>query len=152
VQADLDDRLPFAAGSFDTTICLDVLEHVANDAHTIRELARVTRRRLVIAVPQEDQWMWRYRLIFYPYRDPTHLRYYTPESLRALATSLGSRQVEVFGEQQIHLQSLALQLLHPRSRYPGLTRIYERLFTFLVLRSSWTVLYQNLAAVIDLQP
>ena len=52
-------RLPFADGSFDTTICFDVLEHVADDGQTIRELARVTRRRLVLAVPQADQWMWR---------------------------------------------------------------------------------------------
>ena len=95
--------------------------------------------------------MSRYRLIFCPYHDPTHLRYYTPDSLRSLATSFGAQHVDVFGEQQIPLERLALQLLHPRSRYPGLTRIYERLFTFLVRRSS-TVLYQNLAAVIDLQP
>ena len=151
VQADLDGPLPFADGLFDTTICLDVLEHVKDDAYTIRELARVTRRRLLIAVPQEDRWMPRYRLIFYPYRDPTHKRYYTPESLQALAASLGAHRVEVFGEQEIPLQSLALQLLHPHSRYPGLTRVYQRLFTFLVLRASSLRLYQNLAAVIDFE-
>ena len=135
VQADLAHRLPFADASFDTTICFDVLEHVPDDAVTIRELARVTRRRLLIAVPQEDQWMWRYRLVFYPYRDPTHLRYYTPESLRALAESVRPRHAEVFGEQKIHLQDLALQLLHPRSRYPFVTPLYQRLFTFLVTRT-----------------
>lgn len=152
VQADLAQPLPFADASFDTTVCLDVLEHVVDDRQSIRELARVTRRRLLIAVPQEDQWMWRYRLIFYPYRDPTHRRYYTPESLRALATCVPARRVEVFGEQQIFLQDLALQLLHPRSRYPGMTAVYQRLFRFLVLRSSSSRLHQNLAAVIDLQP
>ena len=150
VQGDLAERLPFADRSFDTTICLDVLEHVWDDTQTIRELARVTRRRLVVAVPQEDQWMWRYRLIFYPYRDPTHRRYYTPESLRALANSIRPARVEVFGEQKIHLQDLALQLLRPRSRFRILTPIYERLYTFLVLRTYSCVLHQNLAAVIDL--
>ena len=152
VQADLAHRLPFADASFDTTICLDVLEHVPDDAVTIRELARVTRRRLLIAVPQEDQWMWRYRLVFYPYRDPTHLRYYTPESLRALAESVRPSHAQVFGEQTIHVQVLAVQLLHPRSRYPFVTPLYQRLFTFLVMRTFSSVLYQNLAAVIDLQP
>jgi SAM-dependent methyltransferase len=152
VQGDLAQRLPFADRSFDTTICLDVLEHVLDDTTTIRDLARVTRRRLIIAVPQEDRWMWRYRLIFYPYRDPTHRRYYTPESLRALADSIRPLRVEVFGEQKIHLQDLALQLLHPRSRFRILTPIYERLFTFLVLRTYSCDLYQNLAAVIDLAP
>ena len=152
VQADLARPLPFADGSFDTTICLDVLEHVANDLETIRELARVTRRRLLIAVPQEDRWMWRYRLIFYPYRDPTHLRYYTPESLQALAASVGPARIDVFGEQPILLQDLALQLLHPRSRFRFLTPIYQRLYTFLVLRTFSMALHQNLAAVIDLHP
>jgi SAM-dependent methyltransferase len=151
VQADLAHRLPFADASFDTTICLDVLEHVPDDTETIRELARVTRRRLLIAVPQEDQWMWRYRLVFYAYRDPTHLRYYTPESLRALAESVRPSHADVFGEQEIYLQDLALQLLHPRSRYPLLTSVYQRLFRFLVIRTFPSVLYQNLAAVIDLQ-
>jgi hypothetical protein len=58
----------------------------------------------------------------------------------------------VFGEQEIYLQDLALQLLHPRSRYPFLTPVYRRLFTFLVLRTFPSVLHQNLAAVIDLSP
>ena len=150
VQGDLAHRLPFADRSFDTTICLDVLEHVQDDTQTIRELARVTRQRLIVAVPQEDKWMWRYRLIFYPYRDPTHRRYYTPESLRALADSIRPARVAVFGEQKILLQDLALQLLRPRSRFRILTPIYQRLYTFLVLRTYSCVLHQNLAAVIDL--
>src|SRR4030095_12163156 len=152
VHGDLAERLPFADRSFDTTICLDVLEHVRDDTQTIRELARGARRALIIAVPQEDKWMWRYRLIFYPYRDHTHRRYYTPESLRALADSIRPGHVDVFGEQKIHLQELALQLLRPRSRFRILTPIYERLFTFLVLRTYSCVLHQTLAAVIHLPP
>jgi SAM-dependent methyltransferase len=151
IQADLTKPLPFADGCFDTTICLDVLEHVTDDVAAIRELARVTRRRLVVTVPQEDRWMFRYRLIFYPYRDPTHLRYYTPASLQALADSVGPARVDVFGEQPIFLQNLALELLHPTSRFRVLTPIYQRLYTFLVLRTGSSVLHQNLAAVIDLQ-
>lgn len=152
VQADLASPLPFADGSFDTTICFDVLEHVADDAQTLRELARITERRLILAVPQEDRWMPNYRLSFYPYRDPTHVRYYTPESLRALAESVCIESAQVFGEQRILLRELASDLIHPRSRYPCLSRVYQRVFDFLVARGHESTLYMNLAAVIDLRP
>ena len=152
VTGDLSSTLPFRDGAFDTTICLDVLEHVENDINAVRELARVTRQRLVIAVPQEDCWMPAYGLIFYPYRDPTHLRYYTPDSLSNLVGGSWAAQVNVFGEQPIALQKLALDLLEPRARKPGLSPIYRRLFRFLVDRSSGPRLFINLVAVVDLRP
>ena len=151
VRCDLSSTLPFRDGAFDTTICLDVLEHVENDANAVRELARVTRKRLVIAVPQEDKWMPSYNLIFYPYRDPTHLRYYTPESLGALVTGSWAARVNVFGEYPIKLQTLALDLLVPRAKKPGLSPIYRNLFRFLVNRTGPPTLFMNLVAVVDLR-
>jgi SAM-dependent methyltransferase len=151
VRGDLASTLPFRDGAFDTTICLDVLEHVENDANTIRELARVTRQRLVIAVPQEDKWMPSYNLIFYPYRDPTHLRYYTRESLGALVAGSWAARVDVFGEYPIKLQQLAEDLLVPRAKKPGLSPIYRKLFRFLVNRTGPPTLFMNLVAVVDLR-
>lgn len=45
--------LPFAAGSFDLVCCLDVVEHVDDDAAVLRELRRVARPdgRLLLTVP-----------------------------------------------------------------------------------------------------
>lgn len=45
--------LPFADRSFDVTVAVDVLEHVpaADRATVLGELARVTRRRIVVAAP-----------------------------------------------------------------------------------------------------
>jgi 2-polyprenyl-3-methyl-5-hydroxy-6-metoxy-1,4-benzoquinol methylase len=49
--------LPFASGSFDTVTALHVLEHLelssANQA--LREMCRVARRRVVVAVPLEEE-------------------------------------------------------------------------------------------------
>jgi len=150
LQADLTERLPFADKSFDTTICLDVLEHVTDDRAAIRELARVTRKRLVITVPQLDRWMGEYRLVLATYRDPTHLRYYTPESLRELAASVSPAKADVFGEQLVPLWYLAQKFIKPRGRWGWLTKLYERAFRFLMLRSPQPDVYMNLAAVIDL--
>jgi len=151
VSGDLAAPLPFADRTFDTTICLDVLEHVSDDVAAVRELMRVTRRRVIVAVPHKDVWMPSYRLIFYPYRDPTHLRYYTHDSLLYLLQTPRASNVRIFGEQPVLLQDLALDLLKPEGRYAALTRVYQRVFRFLVEHAGQHPIFMNLAAVVDLR-
>lgn len=47
------ESLPFATGSFDATFCCQVLEHLPFDrlAIAVAELKRITKRRLVISLP-----------------------------------------------------------------------------------------------------
>jgi SAM-dependent methyltransferase len=52
--------LPFQDGSFDTVICLDVLEHLPPHSHAgfVEELARVSARRVLLACPSvESVWI-----------------------------------------------------------------------------------------------
>lgn len=54
VKADFEDpRLPFDDGTFDVTMCLDVLEHVFAPERLLAEITRVTapRGRVIVAVP-----------------------------------------------------------------------------------------------------
>lgn len=53
VVTDLDRRLPFASGSFDTVISYNTLEHLADDQSTLEEMVRVLRPggRLHVLVP-----------------------------------------------------------------------------------------------------
>ncbi len=44
-------RLPFSDGQFDTVVCSDVLEHLDNLHDVFSELVRVTRRHLLISLP-----------------------------------------------------------------------------------------------------
>lgn len=50
VQGDAE-RLPFPDEGFDTVVCLHVLEHLPNFQKGLRELKRVAKRRIIIAVP-----------------------------------------------------------------------------------------------------
>jgi len=95
-QADVT-ALPFPDRSFDSTYCFDVLEHV-DDVAAIAELARVTRRRLILAVPRKDEEMTRFGLTFATYRDTTHLRYYTTADLDRLLRSIPHRHVSIVPE------------------------------------------------------
>jgi SAM-dependent methyltransferase len=53
VRLDLEsvDRLPFADRSFDAVICCDVLEHLDNLHLIFAELVRVSRRYVVVSLP-----------------------------------------------------------------------------------------------------
>ena len=95
-QGDLTD-LPFEDDSFDCTFCFDVLEHV-DDYSAIAELARVTKNRLIVAVPREDKSLDEHGITLRHYIDHTHLRYYTTDSLRTLANSVAPAHVSVHTE------------------------------------------------------
>lgn len=45
--------LPFADNAFDTVVCSELLEHMTNYQETINELLRITKRQLIITVPNE---------------------------------------------------------------------------------------------------
>lgn len=104
VQGDVTN-LPFPDKSFDCTYSFDVLEHV-DDQLAIKELARVTTKRLIIAVPQKDEVVSEFGLTFRPYQDPTHLRYYTESSLQELGRTVNCSNVEVIQEGIISFPSL----------------------------------------------
>ena len=93
VEGDIT-ALPFADKSFTTTVCMDVLEHV-DDVAAVAELARVTQKRLILALPRADQELEPFGVTFFHYRDTTHLRCYTEQSVRALLEPLLPRSLHI---------------------------------------------------------
>jgi SAM-dependent methyltransferase len=53
IQVNLEEagRLPFPDGTFDCVVCTDVLEHLENLHQIFGELSRVSRRHLIISLP-----------------------------------------------------------------------------------------------------
>ncbi len=48
--------LPYEDKSFDTVICLEVLEHLEDPEKALSELARVSRKHVIISTPNEPIW------------------------------------------------------------------------------------------------
>jgi len=87
VQQVTASTLPFADGTFDLVTILDVLEHIDDDAGTLRELHRVLRPGglLLVSVPA-------YRFLWGPQDEiSNHKRRYVARTLRARLVDAGFR-------------------------------------------------------------
>lgn len=51
--------LPFESHSFDTVLCLDVLEHLEQAHRVFDELCRVSRRHVILSLPNPWKEFWR---------------------------------------------------------------------------------------------
>ena len=95
-EADIE-KLPFADGAFDTVICTHVLEHVLNIDVAIRELRRVTAKRLLVIVPLERE----YRFTFNPH---VHFFPYPHSFLRHVIPVPANARHEIIGRDLLYIE------------------------------------------------
>jgi ubiquinone/menaquinone biosynthesis C-methylase UbiE len=98
-EADIEN-LPFADREFDTVICTHVLEHVLHIDRTIKELRRVTSRRLLVVVPLERE----YRFTFNPH---VHFFPYPHSFLRHILPVPENARCEVIGRDLLYIEDQA---------------------------------------------
>lgn len=158
VQSDLGN-LPFEDKTFDCTYCLDVLEHV-DDRHVLKELARVTAKRVIFTAPAKDETLGKWGLTFYHYQDQTHLRYYTESVLRELVSVVKSSNVIILPEAHVYMSMFISEMiefdkvtevipfLEPFYKLkvgnPMLDRLFKRSSTFLLRRLIDTTSFDKL--------
>ena len=78
--------LPFAAGAFDTALCLEVLEHIEDPRAFLREVSRVAPRQIIVSVPNCELlgYLWDHLATPWHMLESTHVNYFTRWSLGAL--------------------------------------------------------------------
>lgn len=89
VVNDIAENVPkhFKKSSFDNMVMIDVLEHIENDVHVLKQCHNILKGkgRLVIVVPAY-QWLWGKRDVRYG-----HYRRYGEKQLKKLVVSSGFR-------------------------------------------------------------
>ena len=63
-QADITERLPFANNSFDSVILTDVLEHLFQPIDVLKEVHRVSKKYVLISVPNFASLPARIQMLF----------------------------------------------------------------------------------------
>jgi SAM-dependent methyltransferase len=78
--------LPFADGSFDAALCLEVLEHLDDPVAFLREVHRVAPRQLLVSVPNCELlgYLWDHRATPWHLLEADHKNFFTRWSLGAL--------------------------------------------------------------------
>ncbi|AQA20056.1 hypothetical protein BST95_19235 [Halioglobus japonicus] len=91
------EAIPFADDSFATVYSFEVLEHLRQPEKALTEMLRVATRYVLLSVPncEPPAELRASGLSFNHYTDPTHVNFFTADSLHALLESVGLEPVYV---------------------------------------------------------
>lgn len=79
-------HLPYPDGEFDSVLLMEVLEHVPNADSVLQEIHRVSRKNLILSVPdtQLDPLFTEAGLAFHHWIDRSHVQFYDQNELQVL--------------------------------------------------------------------
>ncbi|MGD2086728.1 MAG: methyltransferase domain-containing protein [Candidatus Aminicenantes bacterium] len=77
------EKLDFPDKSFDTAIMLEVLEHLEDPYAALEEVVRVTRKNLILSVPNLEplETLVEFNVIMHHFFESTHLNFFTKSML-----------------------------------------------------------------------
>ena len=117
VEGDVEEPLRFADASFDAVVAGELLEHLRFPDAVVAEVRRVLRQGGVIVGSVPNGYRVQSRLRFLrgvpPEDDPTHLRLYAPQDVRALLSSFSDVRIDFLGGRyrRLHPRLLARDLV-----------------------------------------
>lgn len=87
------ERLPFDDDAFDVVTCFHTLEHTRRLELAVAELRRVTRRQLIVVVPQQQYFRYTFDL---------HLRFFPTAAALEAAMGMGG-EIRQFGSDLVYV-------------------------------------------------
>ena len=109
VQANVEELLPFEDESFDAVVAGELFEHLQVPDTLVAEVRRVLRPDGVLVGSVPNAFRVQSRLRFLrgepPEDDPTHLRMFSPDAVRALLAGFGDVQLDFVGGRYTRLNA-----------------------------------------------
>ena len=109
VQATVEEPLPFDDASFDAVVAGELFEHLQFPDALVAEIRRVLRSGGVLAGSVPNAFRVQSRLRFLlgrpPEDDPTHLRMFSPGSIRELLDEFGDVRLDFVGGRYVRLSA-----------------------------------------------
>jgi SAM-dependent methyltransferase len=107
VQANVEEPLPFPDESFDAVVAGELFEHLQFPDALVAEIRRVLRPGGVLVGSVPNAYRVQSRLLFLrgkpPEDDPTHLRMFSPASMRALLAGFEAVDLDYVGGRFVRL-------------------------------------------------
>jgi SAM-dependent methyltransferase len=122
VQANVEAPLPFEAATFDAVVAGELFEHLRFPDALVTEIRRVLRPRGVLVGSVPNAFRLQSRLRFLrgrpPEDDPTHLRMFSPDAVRALLGDFQDLRIDFVGGRyaRIHARLFARDLVFRATR------------------------------------
>ena len=109
VQANVEEPLAFEGESFDAVVAGELFEHLRFPDDVVAEIRRVLRPGGVLVGSVPNAFRVQSRLRFLrgnaPEDDPTHLRLFSPESIRGLLASFEDVRIDFVGGRYTQLNA-----------------------------------------------
>jgi SAM-dependent methyltransferase len=109
VQADVEQPLPFDGASFDAVVAGELFEHLRFPDALVAEVRRVLKPGGVLVGSVPNAFRVQSRLRFLrgkpPEDDPTHLRMFSPDALRALLEAFEDVRLDFVGGRYARLNA-----------------------------------------------
>jgi ubiquinone/menaquinone biosynthesis C-methylase UbiE len=135
----LDERLNFEDNSFDTVVCLEVLEHLEDPESALKELVRVSRKRVIVTVPFNEKIQYVLCLHCAKYTPHSgHLHSFNEEDVTSLVPSnVRIVKLELIGNSALNY----FPLLRFVFRLPiFISSIIDRVCNLILPRAGWMVM------------
>lgn len=89
------EKLNFDDNSFDTTLIIEVLEHVEDPQQVLMEAFRVSKLNIIISVPNIDVLpiMSKYKVVPWHLLEATHVNFFTPVILDNLLKKISDKTI-----------------------------------------------------------
>ncbi len=92
--------LPYKNNEFDLVICSEVLEHLTDPVKAISEIVRVSKKYVLISVPNEPYFMLanflRGKYLSHWGNHPEHINHWTSSAIKLFAESHGLKVKKIF--------------------------------------------------------